>query len=377
MSGVVSKAAEAIHTTRKYKIGKTDWDRYHDFAIRHFHYNTEGKTVDENHTQFINDIYSISKKSIPMVKGKNSRKKVIPWWTEDCANAVKQRENARKNYSRNNKNDENLQKYRSLRNKAVEIIKKAKRTSLEKYITQINHKTTSKEVWDVVNKFRGKSSSSIGTLLNDNDPVVMEKDKANFLVQHYKKISSNDNYSAEFLANKQHKEQEYDLYNENNTAPHDDIEYNKPFSLLELKMALDQCIKGRMFTWIANFLEGRKIKVKVNGQLSDTVEPDNGTPQGSVISPLIFNLIMNTLNTAIDAHNKQSPPGDWTELAQFVDDGATWVTSPNPHSTLLKGQKVLEVIEKWSNEWGFTINPNKTQVLMVCRQPYLSPSKIE
>ncbi|XP_053398064.1 uncharacterized protein LOC128556576 [Mercenaria mercenaria] len=126
-----------------------------------------------------------------------------------------------------------------------------------------------------------------------------------------------------------------------------------------------------MLTWIANFLEGRKIKVKVNGHLSDTVEPDNGTPKGSVISPLIFNLIMNTLNMAIDAHNKQSPPGDRTELAQFVDDGATWVTSPNPHSVLLKGQKVLEVIEKWSNEWGFTINPNKTLMLMVCRQPYL------
>lgn len=513
---------EADHTGHRYKLGKANWVQYHDFAVRHFRYDTDNKTVEQNHTQFTNAIHATSKKTIPMVTNKSKTRKTVPWWTEACRNAVKQRENARKKYSRK-KTQENLLIYRALRNKAIEVIKKAKRTSFEEYITGINHKTTSKEVWDVVNKFRGQPKSTLGTLISDNEPIVMDKDKANVLVQHYKQVSSNDNYCPEFIEKKMAKEQEYDLYMVNHTDPHLEIEYNKPFSLFELNAALNQCnssapgddaihyemlknlpanaknkllelynqswkegaspeswgeatiipilkpnkdkanpasyrpisltstltkvmqrmikprletyiennnlispyqsgcrkahscednllrfeadckeaqrkgyyllsifldlsnafdrhwnkgsllnliqlgIKGRMLTWIANFLEGRTIKVKVNGQMSEPVTPDNGTPQGSVISPLIFNLIMNTFYKAIQDHNDTQSLKDQSELAQFVDDGAVWLTSHSKPQVMSKGQAVLDVIEKWSKEWGFTINPSKTQVMMVSR----------
>jgi len=54
-----------------------------------------------------------------------------------------------------------------------------------------------------------------------------------------------------------------------------------------------------MYSYIDNFLTGRTIQVQVGNQLSKIVEIKNGTPQGSVISPLLFLIMINDLPDAI------------------------------------------------------------------------------
>jgi retron-type reverse transcriptase len=57
--------------------------------------------------------------------------------------------------------------------------------------------------------------------------------------------------------------------------------------------------------FIRSFLKGRKIQVTVNQETSELHSLiDNGTPQGSVISPTLFNLMINDLSTTIQ-HQKQ------------------------------------------------------------------------
>jgi len=51
----------------------------------------------------------------------------------------------------------------------------------------------------------------------------------------------------------------------------------------------DLGVRGRMFNWIKDFLMKRTIQVKVGNVSSKTVGIENGTPQGSVISPVLFN----------------------------------------------------------------------------------------
>lgn len=133
-------------------------------------------------------------------------------------------------------------------------------------------------------------------------------------------------------------------------------------------------IKGRMLHWLADFLKSRKITVKQNGKYSDILELKNGCPQGSVLSPIIFSLVMNTFEKVIKDHNASiQNPLEHAKISQFVDDSATWVTSKNPKHAITKAQKVLEYIEKWSKEFGFIINPTKTQVLIVHRNRIPAP----
>jgi len=47
-------------------------------------------------------------------------------------------------------------------------------------------------------------------------------------------------------------------------------------------------INGHMFNWIADFISERTIQVRVGSALSSTYTVENGTAQGSIISPEPF-----------------------------------------------------------------------------------------
>ena len=54
-------------------------------------------------------------------------------------------------------------------------------------------------------------------------------------------------------------------------------------------------INGKMFTYIKQFLSNRTIQVRVGNTLSGTHTLKNGTPQGSIISPILFLVMINDL----------------------------------------------------------------------------------
>lgn len=54
-------------------------------------------------------------------------------------------------------------------------------------------------------------------------------------------------------------------------------------------------VSGRMFSWIKDFLSNRVIQVRIEGELSEVASIMNGTPQGSVISPVLFNIMINDI----------------------------------------------------------------------------------
>ena len=66
-------------------------------------------------------------------------------------------------------------------------------------------------------------------------------------------------------------------------------------SIEGLLCKLKKRVEGHMFEWIRSFLTSRTIQVKVGNSHSEKVILKNGTPQGSVIWPLLFLLMINDI----------------------------------------------------------------------------------
>ena len=134
--------------------------------------------------------------------------------------------------------------------------------------------------------------------------------------------------------------------------------------LLELKK---MNVTGQMFNYIQCFLRDRTFQVKVDNNLSDIHTQDNGTPQGSVISPTLFNILMNSLPD-IKANHPH------VEIGTYADDIAIWLKPEICRSKKgKKGKKdtskqaiekaAKEIIKELENR-GFIVNLAKTQTIM-------------
>ncbi|GFT66217.1 reverse transcriptase domain-containing protein [Trichonephila clavipes] len=109
---------------------------------------------------------------------------------------------------------------------------------------------------------------------------------------------------------------------------------------------------AKALLWINDdFLRGRKFSVRFNGALSESRRMWAGVPQGSVLSPLLFLIFMNTI------HHHIHPD---TNIACYADDIAIW----HSHNDITESEKALNTtlkgIAEWAENLKLTINADKT-----------------
>ena len=95
--------------------------------------------------------------------------------------------------------------------------------------------------------------------------------------------------------------------------------------------------QGKIFNYIQDFLSKREFQVKVNSVKSESKTQENGVPQGSVLSPILFNIMIDTVHEEIEERNSKLKRTEKTELGQYADDIALWCGhrgKPNSPSTL-------------------------------------------
>ena len=113
-------------------------------------------------------------------------------------------------------------------------------------------------------------------------------------------------------------------------------------------------IPVKILRLLSSFLTNRTIKVRVNGILSDVVKLMAGTPQGSVLSPILFIIYVNDLPVLPTSH-----------LSQFADDMGYYVHDKNHNRVRIRIQKQIDELEKWCNKWHIKLNATKTQLLVI------------
>uniref|UniRef100_A0A3B5R9A6 Reverse transcriptase domain-containing protein n=1 Tax=Xiphophorus maculatus TaxID=8083 RepID=A0A3B5R9A6_XIPMA len=118
-------------------------------------------------------------------------------------------------------------------------------------------------------------------------------------------------------------------------------------------------IGGKIYNWILDFLFGREIEVRVGVNFSSRYAVENGTPQGSVCSPILFNIMINDIFDEIDSSIGKS---------LFADDGALWIRGHNLVYLQKKMQAAILKVEGWANKWGFRMSIAKTQVICFYRR---------
>lgn len=91
--------------------------------------------------------------------------------------------------------------------------------------------------------------------------------------------------------------------------------------------------------------------MRVGGVFSDILWIDNGTPQGSVISPVLFNVMINDMFDDV---------GRGFGLSLFADDGAIWKRGRNIKFIIKKMQAALDKVVEWAGRWGFKISVEKS-----------------
>ena len=110
--------------------------------------------------------------------------------------------------------------------------------------------------------------------------------------------------------------------------------------------------------WYSQYLRNRIATAEVKGQ-SVTRHLTRGTPQGGVLSPLVWNLSFDSLLNLF---------GDAVDIKGFADDAALVICGKFLPIMQQLMQEAVNRATKWGRENGLTFGPTKTQAVIFTRK---------
>jgi ribonuclease HI len=114
-----------------------------------------------------------------------------------------------------------------------------------------------------------------------------------------------------------------------------------------------QGIQGKTWWWIRDFLDGRKAVCSLQGIRGGTFDTTVGLPQGSVISPLLFNLYIKDIFSKATGGK-----------IKFADDGSLLQTGKVLEELRCKMETDLETVADWAKKWRMNVSVEKTEICL-------------
>jgi hypothetical protein len=109
---------------------------------------------------------------------------------------------------------------------------------------------------------------------------------------------------------------------------------------------------------LLSYLTDRQIQVRVDGTVSTRERIESGVPQGSVLSPLLYNLYISDLMTDL-------PP--LVHIAGYADDIALYSHSISPLKAVNRVKNAAEQIISRLERWKIKVNTTKTEAILLTK----------
>jgi hypothetical protein len=100
--------------------------------------------------------------------------------------------------------------------------------------------------------------------------------------------------------------------------------------------------------WIAEFLYGRTLSVKENGVESSVYLLEIGAPQGSVLGPLLWSILIDPLIRELELACANGTPGEVSLPVVFADDINILIRGFNPSAMIKKANALMQIVRCWA-----------------------------
>ena len=141
------------------------------------------------------------------------------------------------------------------------------------------------------------------------------------------------------------------------------LDFRKAFGSVNHKTLLQKLtsygVQGVELTWFTNYLQNRQQKSIVRGTESTWGTICSGVPQGSILGPLLFTIMVNDLpNVTSKSH-----------IMMYADDTVLFHSAKHINELESILNKDLESVDNWVKTNGLSLNPTKTQFMIFLEHP--------
>ena len=117
-------------------------------------------------------------------------------------------------------------------------------------------------------------------------------------------------------------------------------------------------VEPAISAWYDSLLRGRLVRATVHG-ITKSVRPTRGSPQGGVLSPLIWNLTIHDLLIKFDG---------LIEATCYADDLILHCVGSNLSLLVDEMNQALALVHSWGLDHGLQFNPAKTVATVFTRK---------
>lgn len=115
---------------------------------------------------------------------------------------------------------------------------------------------------------------------------------------------------------------------------------------------------------ICQILKNRVLKVKIGGKYSNEFSAAQGLPQGSPLSPVLYNVYCSDIfNNDPEYFNQDN------YVLQYADDTALISHSTSIHKAIKQLQNLTDNTIRWLSKWRLKLNPNKSHLIIFNHTP--------